>query len=174
MTFLSRLTFSIPILLPLVMGAAGNVTTAMAAEGPGGLGVADKGDEAGIRSTMAAYNAALNAGKTADVLPLYTEDGVFMAPYSDSSIGIDAVRAAYDRVFRELAFNVKFTINELVQLSPDYAYVRTHSSGTTHHASTGKTTSEANQELFILRKGADGRWRIARYSFSPIDPPIGG
>jgi hypothetical protein len=39
-------------------------------------------DEAGIRKTMAAYNAALNVGKTAEVLPLYTEDGVFMPPYS--------------------------------------------------------------------------------------------
>jgi ketosteroid isomerase-like protein len=34
-------------------------------------------DEAGIRETMAAYNAALNGGRTAAVLPLYTEDGVF-------------------------------------------------------------------------------------------------
>ena len=40
-------------------------------------------DEAGIRETMAAYNAALNGGKTAAVLPLYTEDGVFMPPTAD-------------------------------------------------------------------------------------------
>jgi ketosteroid isomerase-like protein len=33
------------------------------------------------------------------------------------------------------------------------------------------TTSEANQELFIFRKDDDGVWRIARYSFSPTNPP---
>ncbi|MBV9378388.1 MAG: nuclear transport factor 2 family protein, partial [Alphaproteobacteria bacterium] len=66
-------------------------------------------DEAGIRETMAAYNAALNGGKTAAVLPLYTEDGVFMPPYSQSAVGKSAVAAAYDKVFDELQFDVKFT-----------------------------------------------------------------
>lgn len=130
--------------------------------------------EAGVRKTMAAYNAALNSDKTAAVLPLYTHDGIFMPPYSESAIGIDAVKNAYDAVFKELAFNVKFTIRELVVMSPTYAYVRTNSAGTTHHASTGKTTSEANQELFILRKDTDGMWKIARYSFSPTNPPSKG
>lgn len=120
---------------------------------------------------MAAYNVALNSGKTAAVLPLYMPDGIFMAPFSSPNIGIEAVRTAYDEVFQQLAFNVKFDIEELVLMSPTYAYVRTNSGGTTRHASTGKTTSEANQELFILRKGDDGTWRIARYSFSPTNPP---
>ena len=127
-------------------------------------------EEVGIRETMVAYNAALNGGRTAAVLPLYTEDGVFMPPYSDSAVGIHAVCVAYDKVFQELAFSVKFTVNELAQMSPTYAYVRTHSSGTTHHASTGNTISEANQELFIFKKGHDGTWRIARYSFSQTTP----
>ena len=29
-----------------------------------------------------------------------------------------------------------------------------------------ETVTEANQELFILKKTDDGKWRIARYSFS--------
>jgi hypothetical protein len=77
-------------------------------------------DETGIRATMAAYNAALNVGKTADVLPLYTEDGVFMPPYSQSAVGIAAVKAAYDLVFNELKFNVKFTIVELCKWRPNW------------------------------------------------------
>jgi uncharacterized protein (TIGR02246 family) len=128
-------------------------------------------DEAAIRSVLASYNDALNGGKTAAVLPLYTDDGVFMPPYSASAVGKDAVRTAYDAVFRELKFHVKFTIAELVVMAPSWAYVRTNSAGTTDHHSTGKTTAEANQELFIFKKGADGKWRIARYSFSPINPP---
>jgi ketosteroid isomerase-like protein len=47
-------------------------------------------EEAGLRETEAAYNAALNGGKTAAVLPLYTEDGVFMPPYSQSAVGQSA------------------------------------------------------------------------------------
>jgi uncharacterized protein (TIGR02246 family) len=130
-------------------------------------------DEAAIKSMMAAYNDALNGGETAAVLPLYTEDGVFMPPYSQSAVGKEAVRKAYDAVFAELKFNVKFNIAELVVMGPTWAYVRTNSAGTTGHHSTNKTTAEANQELFIFQKGNDGKWRIARYSFSPTNPPNG-
>ena len=128
-------------------------------------------DEASIRNVMAAYNDALNGGSTAAVLPLYADDGIFMPPYSPSAVGKEAVRKAYHAVFRELKFNVKFTIAELVVMAPSWAYVRTNSAGTTGHASTGKTTAEANQELFIFHKDGDGAWRIARYSFSPTNPP---
>jgi ketosteroid isomerase-like protein len=56
-------------------------------------------DEAAIKNVMAAYNDALNGGETAAVLPLYTEDGVFMRPYSQSDVGKEAVMKAYDAVF---------------------------------------------------------------------------
>jgi uncharacterized protein (TIGR02246 family) len=128
-------------------------------------------DEAAIRGVMASYNDALNGGRTAAVMPLYADDGVFMPPYSQSAVGKAAVEKAYDAVFDELKFNVAFTIAELVVMAPMWAYVRTNSAGTTDHHSTGRTTAEANQELFIFRKGDDGGWRIARYSFSSTNPP---
>jgi uncharacterized protein (TIGR02246 family) len=128
-------------------------------------------DKAAIESTLSSYNGALNSGDTAAVLPLYTDDGIFMPPYSQSAIGRDAIRKAYDDVFKELKFNVKFNIAEIVQMAPTWAYVRTNSAGTTAHHSTGKTTSEANQELFVFKKSDDGAWKIARYSFSPTNPP---
>jgi uncharacterized protein (TIGR02246 family) len=134
-------------------------------------GPATGDEERAIRAAMASYNEALNKGSTDGALALYAEDGVFMPPYSPSAVGRDAVRKAYDKVFEELKFDVKFTIAELVVMAPGWAYARTNSAGTTSHASTGKTTAEANQELFIFRKGGDGKWRIARYSFSPTNPP---
>jgi uncharacterized protein (TIGR02246 family) len=128
-------------------------------------------EQRAIRAVMASYNGALNDGSTDEALALYADDGVFMPPYSPSAVGKEAVRKAYDSVFQELKFDVKFTIAELVVMAPSWAYVRTNSAGTTGHASTGKTTAEANQELFIFRKGDDDAWRIARYSFSPTKPP---
>ena len=104
-------------------------------------------------------------------MPLYAEDGVFMPPYSQSAVGKEASARPTTLCSAELKFNVKFTIAELVVMAPNWAYVRTNSAGMTGHASTGKTTAEANQELFIFKKGEDGQWRIARYSFSPTNPP---
>jgi hypothetical protein len=69
-----------------------------------------------------------------------------MPPYSPSAVGKDAVKTAYDAVFAELTFDVKFNIAELVVMGPTWAYVRTNSAGTTGHHSTGKTTAEANHE----------------------------
>jgi uncharacterized protein (TIGR02246 family) len=146
--------------------------TAARADGSCGLSAAVRAEaEVGIKDTLAAYNAALNGGQTGAVLPLYTDDGVFMPPYSESAVGKEAVKKAYDEVFGELKFHVKFAIAELVVMAPTWAYVRTNSAGTTDHHSTGKTTAEANQELFVFAKGDDGKWRIARYSFSPTNPP---
>jgi uncharacterized protein (TIGR02246 family) len=128
-------------------------------------------EESASRALLASYNDALNHGSTDAALALYADDGVFMPPYSPSAVGRAAVRKAYHAVFRELAFDVKFTIAELIVMAPGWAYVRTNSAGSTVHTSTGKTTAEANQELFILRKEDEGAWRIARYSFSPTNPP---
>lgn len=139
--------------------------------GPSTTAINGTGDEAAIRAALSSYNAALNGGNTEAVLPLYTPDGIFMAPYTPSFVGQAAVRQAYDAVFKELKFDVRFDIVEVVSMAPTWAFVRTNSAGSTLHHSTGKTTREANQELFILQKGDDGRWRIARYSFSPTNPP---
>ena len=44
-------------------------------------------DEAAIGSVMSSYEAALNASNTEAVMPLYAEDGVFMAPNNKSAVG---------------------------------------------------------------------------------------
>jgi uncharacterized protein (TIGR02246 family) len=127
-------------------------------------------DEAAIRSVLSSYQDALNASNTEAVMPLYTEDGVFMPPNNHSAVGKAAVHQAYDAVFKAITLNVKFTIAELVGLSSEWAFVRTNSAGTNKINATGATSPEGNQELFIFRKGTDGKWRIARCSFSTTNP----
>lgn len=123
-----------------------------------------------ITALLARYNEALNASSTEAVLPLYADDGVFMPPYSPSAVGAAAVRKAYDAVFKAITLNVKFTIVEVVEMSPSWAFARTNSAGTTTDHATGTKSAEGNQELFIFKKDVAG-WKIARYSFSPTNPP---
>lgn len=127
-------------------------------------------DETAIRNVMSSYEAALNGSSTEAAMPLYAEDGVFMAPNNQSAVGKASLRQAYDAVFKAITLKVKFTIVELVVMSPQWAFVRTNSAGTQKINATGATSREANQELFIFKKGDDGRWRIARYSFSTTNP----
>ena len=127
-------------------------------------------EEAAIRSVLSSYQDALNASNTEAVMPLYTEDGVFMPPNNPSAVGKAAVRQAYDGVFKAITLKVKFIVAELVMVSPEWAFVRTSSAGTNKINATGAVAAEGNQELFIFKKGADGQWRIARYSFSTTNP----
>ena len=128
-------------------------------------------DEEAVASVLANYQDALNASNTDAVMRLYSEDGVFMPPYSQSAIGAAAVRQAYDAVFKAIKLSVKFNIAEVIEIAPDWVFARTNSAGTTTINATGSKSAEANQELFIFKKATDGRWKIARYSFSSTNPP---
>ena len=124
-----------------------------------------------VTALLATYNEALNASSTEAVILLYADDGVFMPPYSQSAVGLAAVRKAYDMVFEAITLNVKFTIAEIVELGPAWAFARTNSAGTTSDHATGKKSAEGNQELFIFKKDDGGAWKIARYGFSSTNPP---
>jgi uncharacterized protein (TIGR02246 family) len=132
--------------------------------------VAMNANEQAVAEVLAAYSAALNASDTDAVMPLYAEDGVFMPPYSASAVGADAVQKAYDAVFKAIKLTVKFNVAEIMEMSPEWAFARTNSAGTTLDHATGATTAEANQELFIFRKDQGGKFKIARYSFSTTNP----
>jgi uncharacterized protein (TIGR02246 family) len=134
-----------------------------------------KKDEEAIKAVLATYQDALNASSTDAVMPLYMEDGVFMPPHSQSAIGKAALKEAYDNVFKTITLHVKFTVAEVVEVAPTWAFARTNSAGTNKINATGATSPEGNQELFIFHKDSDGKWKIARYSFSTTNPlPAGG
>ena len=124
-----------------------------------------------IHALLTKYEAALNASNTEAVLPLYAEDGVFMPQHSPSAIGLTAVRQAYDAVFKSITLDVKFRIEEIVEIAPDWAFARTNSAGTVTINALGVKNPEANQELFLFKRDTGDNWKIARYGFSTTNPP---
>lgn len=141
-------------LLPLSAMAAGNA------------------DTQAIRQQLQRYEKALNASDTEAVMQLYASDPVFMPQHSSPAVGRDAVRAAYDNVFKAIKLDVKFALDEIEPVASTWAYARTRSSGTVKVLGTqAPPSAEANQELFLLRKERDGQWRFARYIFSTTNPP---
>jgi uncharacterized protein (TIGR02246 family) len=128
-------------------------------------------DRAAIESVLSTYETALNNSDTETVLTLYADDGVFMPQHSLPSVGKDAVRVAYGSVFKAIALEINFVVDEVMQVAPTWAFARTRSEGfVTLHAS-GERMPEANQELFVFHKSRDGEWKIARYIFSTTNPP---
>ncbi len=127
-------------------------------------------DNEEIRALLKNYEQALNGSDVTGVVKLYTEDGVFMAQHHPSAVGIDAVKAAYEGVFKAINLNVDFDIVEVKVVADDWAFARTNSAGTTTINATGVQVAEGNQELFVLKKTDDGSWKIARYCFSTTNP----
>ncbi|MCJ1313828.1 hypothetical protein MMC25_007508 [Agyrium rufum] len=129
-------------------------------------------EEAAIGRLLHTYEDALNASSTSAAVALYTSDGIFMPQHSPSAIGTEALQKAYDFVFNTITLSVKFTIQEVEVVAPEWAFARTNSEGKTKVNATGGGGPEANQELFVLKK-VNGDWKIARYCFSTTRPPPG-
>lgn len=127
--------------------------------------------KAAIHQQLNRYEQALNSSDVDRVMTLYADDAVFMPQHSLPAVGRDAVRAAYRHVFDTIKLDIRFVIDEVRPLSRDWAFARTRSNGTVKVLGSDQPAgAEANQELFLLHREADGQWRIARYIFSTTNP----
>lgn len=124
-----------------------------------------------VAALLHAYGAALNAANVDKMLDLYTADGVILPPHFTPSAGQQALRETYLRIFQTIHLSIKFAIDEIVIMSPEWAFARTTATGTKTMLATNTSEPHANQELFILRKEA-GAWKIARYAFSTMKPLV--
>lgn len=117
-----------------------------------------------IRALLTTYERALNTSDAALAASCYTADGVFMPTTLPTAAG-DHMQAAYGHVFAAIRLRVTFTVDELVVTSDQSAYALTRSHGEQTVLATNGTSTEANREIFIFHRGAEG-WKIARYMFN--------
>ena len=119
-----------------------------------------------IEKLLFDYRDALNSSDVNKVLPLYTNDGVFMPSNAPSAIGQEQIKDSYEFVFKTIQLNIEFFIDEIV-VNGNYAFARTISKGTTLIHANGQTVPEENRELFVLQK-TNGIWKISRYMFNKM------
>ena len=62
-------------------------------------------EKTAIEKVLFSYRDALNASDVNKVLPLYTNDGVFMPSNAPSAIGQEQVKASYEFVFKTIQLN---------------------------------------------------------------------
>ena len=115
-------------------------------------------DERAIRDLMDCWLAASKAGDLETVLSLMTDDVVFMVP-GQKPFGKEAFAAA-SRGMAGVRMESRSAVQEL-QVLGDWAFLRNHLEIEVTPPS-GATTRRAGYTLSILRKGSDGRWRLAR------------
>lgn len=122
-----------------------------------------------ITSVLHAYGAALKSRNVEDIVDLYTSGGVIMPPHFTAAVGTDSLRESYTRIFSTVQLVITFSIDEIVIMSPEWAFARTTAEGTKTMLATQASEEHANQELFIMKKESEG-WKIARYAFSTMKP----
>jgi len=115
-------------------------------------------DEQAIRSLVETWMVATKAGDAATVLDLMSDDVVFMVPGAEP-FGKAAFATAL-KGFEAMTIEGRSDIRELEVLG-DVAYLRNHIDMTAT-AADGKTIHRSGYTLTIVRKEADGRWRLSR------------
>lgn len=121
---------------------------------------------ADIRLLLDTYQQALNDSATNKIVPLYTDDGIFMPSNKPTAVGREQVKVAYQHVFKALDLNVKFHVDE-IERHGEIAFVRTTSDGEIKLLKDNVTIKNNSREIFILKR-TDGKWKIYRYMFNEM------
>lgn len=115
-------------------------------------------DERAIREVVAGWLAASRNGDTQTVLGLMTDDVVFMVP-GQPPFGKKEFAAASEAM-KNVRLEGTSDIQEIV-INGDQAWLRNRIEMTATPPN-GKPVRRAGYTLTILRKEADGKWRLAR------------
>lgn len=115
-------------------------------------------DEQAIRKLVDTWFSASKAGDVATVLSLMMDDAVFLTPGAAPFGKAEFAQAAQN--MKRARMDGHGEIQEL-QILGDWAYLRNHIA-VTITPPNGATVKHAGCTLTILRKEADGCWRIAR------------
>ena len=101
-----------------------------------------KTNDAAIRNTIARYFDALNRSDVDAALKLYTDDPVMLPFLQPTVVGRKGVLENYENTFQHIQFRMETKIEELVEMSLEWAYVRTYGvRGTVHPRQHSKELS---------------------------------
>ena len=117
-----------------------------------------------VASVVAVRDAWLAALRSRDVdrlMELITDDIVVMHPNGRTDIGKAVVRADFERFFKQFTVDQKAVSDETV-VSSDWAFDRGRVQTTLVPVGGGKPVQIDSEVVTILRREADGAWKVAR------------
>ncbi len=117
-----------------------------------------------IKSIIIEYESALNQHNIDKILNLFSSDAVLVLQQMPTTQGTEKIKSAYNNLFKMLEFNLTFTIQELVFISEEWAFIRTITTGQTKMKSNNKENEANGHEIFILKKIDNDGWKIFRYA----------
>lgn len=118
-------------------------------------------DEVSIRSLPLDRWCAAEAARDLDAkMSLFTDDIVFLVAGQAPVTGLDEVRSWHARVWEGTKYQCSGSVDE-VAVSGDWGFARGAYSGS-FTDSSGTTEKSTGKFINIVRRNADGDWKIAR------------
>jgi len=115
------------------------------------------------------YSSSLNAGDLDSWLSLWTDDGVQLPPGEPPVVGKDQIRARNKGVLDKFTVNLSITNDEL-GVAGDWAFARGTYTATLTPKKSGPAIPINGKYITILKRQADGSWKIHRDIFNSNVP----
>jgi uncharacterized protein (TIGR02246 family) len=131
--------------------------------------------EPAIAKIIEAYVAGMKARDAAKIAELYAEDAVEMPPFQQPVKGRKAIRGYYEQQFKgeQMEFADLRLQRVESRMSGDLAFdTGTYAQKVTPKG--GQPTDDTGNYLVILRRAADGQWRVAYAIYNSHVPPTPG
>jgi ketosteroid isomerase-like protein len=148
--------------------ASRRVLLAAAALAVAGSASAQTNDPGQLAAIIEAYAAALRSNNVEALVALYATNGVFMREDLPAVVGIEALRASYQKVFATLKVDLRFNIQE-IEMAGDLAWLRSTSKGRIKTLASGLEADESFNGLFVFRREG-GTWKIRCYLYASNKP----
>lgn len=116
-------------------------------------------DERAIRALVETWTGASKTGDLATVLGLMTDDVVFMVPGRAPFGKSEFARAWHEA--KPFRFGSRCEVQE-IQIMGRWAYLRNRLEVAITSPDGADAARHSGHTLAVLRKGTDGRWRLAR------------
>lgn len=135
-------------------------------------GTADttEADVEAIRAVLLAELDAARAGDTEAFTAVFTDDVIVVPPNAPSIAG-DAVPGWVDGFMGAFTVDVEPYFDDEIVVSGDIAYHAYGFQWTVTPKEGGDGVTERGRGIHILRRGADGSWKIAHDVWVPDAPP---
>jgi uncharacterized protein (TIGR02246 family) len=118
-----------------------------------------KADKAALDNITKISMQAFNEGNLEKYVALIADDAVWIPLEGSTLFGKDAIQKWYEAVFPSYQFNVNFT-TESTEIHGEFAFQYQVYKGIVTPKQGGGSLHLNNRALVVLRKQADGTWKI--------------
>ncbi len=123
-----------------------------------------------VTALLAQYCANVRAGDVEIWATLRADDMVHFPPDAPPIVGLDGFRPVAEGLFRENTIALNARADEVI-VAGDLAVMRASFEETITPKDEGEPTEIAGNWLIVLRKQADGSWKVWRDMWSMVPPP---